>query len=158
MPSPDLTGVFFTSVACPSETSCFATAAGGPYPQKTLVEHWDGNAWSVMSTPNVANTDSGLSGIACATPTLCFAVGAAGNGPVTPRTLVEQWDGMSWTIVASPNPSGTNLFPFLTDVACPSATACYAAGISTPGAHHEDDHRALGRRQVVNGHDPQCRR
>ena len=133
MPSPDLDGVFFTSVACPSETSCFASAAGGPYPQKTLVEHWDGNEWSVMPTPNVADTDNGFLGISCASPTLCFAVGAAGDSPVTPRTLIEQWDGTSWTIVASPNPSGTNTFPDLSDVACPSATACYAAGYYTQG-------------------------
>jgi hypothetical protein len=128
VPSPDLVRYSLTSLACPSETSCFATGAGGDYPLQTLVEHWDGNAWSVMTTPNVANTDNGLSGIACATPTLCFAVGSAGNGPVTPRTLVEQWDGMTWTIVASPSPSGSDVFPFLTAVACPSATACYAAG------------------------------
>ena len=133
MPSPDLDGVFFTSVSCPSETSCFASAAGGPYPQQTLVEHWDGNAWSVMSTPNVAGTDNGFLGIACATPALCFAVGSAGNGPVTSRTLVEQWDGTSWKIVASPNPSGTNPFPYLTDVACPSAAACYATGSYAQG-------------------------
>jgi len=133
MSIPDVTGLSLSSVACPSETSCFATGYGTTYPQKTFVEHWDGNAWAAMSTPNIANTDSSLSRIACASATLCFAVGTAGNGPVTPRTLVEQWDGTSWTIVASPNPSGTNLFPFLTDVACPSATACYAVGNYTQG-------------------------
>jgi hypothetical protein len=51
----------------------------------------------------------------CPSPTACFAVGetwAVIGKPILyggqlgpPKTAVEQWNGTSWSIVASPNPS-----------------------------------------------------
>ena len=44
-----------------------------------------------------------LGGVACTSASNCFAVGyGLGRG-----TLVEQWNGSSWSIVASPNPGGS---------------------------------------------------
>jgi hypothetical protein len=33
------------------------------------------------------------------------AVGVIGTAPIGSSTLIEQWDGTSWTIVSSPSPS-----------------------------------------------------
>jgi hypothetical protein len=41
--------------------------------------------------------------------------------------LVEQWNGTTWSIVTSPNPSGSTQ-PTLAAVSCPSTTSCYAVG------------------------------
>ena len=45
------------------------------------------------------------------------------------KTLVERWNGTSWSIVTSPNPSGAT-FAVLSGVSCPSTTSCYAVGES----------------------------
>jgi len=43
------------------------------------------------------------------------------------RALVEQWDGVSWSIVPLPQPPGPALTEFLA-VSCPSSSACTAVG------------------------------
>src|SRR4029077_16069801 len=48
--------------------------------------------------------------------------------PTTERTLVERWNGTSWSIVASPNPAGADLAQLLA-VTCPTASNCNAVGL-----------------------------
>ena len=45
------------------------------------------------------------------------------------RTLVESWNGASWSVVPSPSPGAGS---FLGGVSCVSATACTAAGYYNP--------------------------
>ena len=61
----------------------------------TLVERWNGTAWSIMTSPNIADRDNKLAGVSCTSVTSCFAVGEyALNSAVHPRnTLVERWNG-----------------------------------------------------------------
>jgi hypothetical protein len=94
--------------------------------QKALVENWNGHTWSVASSRDPSSTRQGFSGVSCPTTTNCFAVGAYTSG-ATAYTLVEHWDGSSWTIVPSPNPTGS-IGPYLSSIACPSTTDCYAVG------------------------------
>jgi hypothetical protein len=108
-----------SDVACTSATNCVAVGNatfGGSI--KTLVEQWNGLAWSVVASPNANATSNHLSGVSCTSATNCFAVGD-GNG-----VLVERWNGTTWTIVASPNPPGSGLYA----VSCPSPTSCFAVG------------------------------
>lgn len=73
----------------------------------TLIEHWDGFSWKVVSSPNGNNTGNVLSGISATSPTDIWAVGdlVAPNTPV--KTLVEHFDGAHWSVVPSPNPLPT---------------------------------------------------
>lgn len=73
----------------------------------TLIEHWNGSAWSVVSSPNGNSTGNVLSAISANSPTDIWAVGdmVAPNTPV--KTLVEHFDGVQWSIVPSPNPLQT---------------------------------------------------
>src|SRR5262249_10128715 len=73
-----------------------------------------------------------LSGVACASTTTCFAVGAYSNGSVTQK-LVEQWDGVSWSIVSLPDPSGATATQ-LSGVTCPGPKICFAVGGAERGA------------------------
>jgi hypothetical protein len=115
------------SVACPGATSCFAVGVSGVSPAKTLIERWNGSAWSIVASPNPAGAaNSALFGVACTSTTSCFAVGSANSG-ITPRTLVERWNGSAWSIVASPSPAGSTT-PTLMSVSCPSSTSCFATG------------------------------
>ncbi len=129
---PDAAVSGLTDLACPSSTSCFAVGgwfAGTPTSsaESTLVERWNGSAWSIVPSPNVSDAiDSGLSGVACATATSCFAVGSSYT-EVRNDTLVEHWDGTSWSIEPSPDP-GSSSDNELSSVACPLATGCIAVG------------------------------
>src|SRR5581483_688766 len=70
----------------------------------TLVEHWDGTAWSVMPTPS-PTTGNVLSAVSAASPTDIWAVGTRTDIATTSiQTLVEHFDGATWKIVPSPNP------------------------------------------------------
>jgi len=75
----------------------------------------------------VAPVPRSLVAVTCPTPTRCFAVGYAETRPsYNGRTLVERWNGSSWSIMSSPNGSFRNTF--LAGIACTSATSCIAVG------------------------------
>jgi hypothetical protein len=47
---------------------------------KTLVEAWDGSAWSVTASPNYRKRGlTFVAGVSCASDTSCFVVGASGS-------------------------------------------------------------------------------
>lgn len=114
-------------VACTSTSNCWAI---GNYYQnettlQTLIYHWDGSAWSIVSSPN-GYQNNFLVKIACASASDCWAIGEGGNaGTGITQTLAEHWNGNAWTIVSSPNPTPQS---HLTGVACNSANDCWAVG------------------------------
>jgi hypothetical protein len=134
-PNPSGTRLnYLSAVSCVSASSCFTVGqdfdSSGARP---LIEHWNGTSWSIAASPSPPGaTFSGLSGVSCTTVTNCFAVGVGnglGNGG---QTLVERWNGVSWNIVASPNPAGTDVSS-LQGVSCTSASNCFAVGASLMG-------------------------
>jgi hypothetical protein len=56
----------------------------GNYSGATLIEHWAGNVWSRMPSPNIG----GLSDVVAVAPNDVWAAGTAG---------MLHWDGVSWT-------------------------------------------------------------
>jgi len=134
-PSSSSSGL--SSVSCTGATNCMAVGSfnGG----QTLIERWNGTAWTIVPSPNyalqppfVARQDV-LSSVSCASATSCFAVGsdynvAGGSGLGTKTfTLIERWNGSTWTIVPSPNPGAP--VDLLLSVTCPSANSCFAVGM-----------------------------
>ena len=89
-----------------------AYAATGANRYKTLVEHWDGSKWQVVTSPNVggSTTLNTLTSVDALSRTSAWAVGSyrtppsPGTDPVR-KTLIERWDGTSWSVVSSPNPA-----------------------------------------------------
>ena len=97
---------------------------------KTLIEHWNGSAWSVVPSPNPTPPLSGgpvsnqLLGVAAVAPNNVWAVGQStdfGAG----QTLIVHWNGSSWTMVPSPHP-GT--YSVLRSVSAVSANDIWAVG------------------------------
>jgi hypothetical protein len=95
IPSPDTTqGSQLTGVSCASATSC--TAVGwytssdvNTYgQQQTVVEAWDGTAWSLETSPN-PSTGGILAGVSCGSSQMCTAVGQAQDEGGVMGTLVE---------------------------------------------------------------------
>ncbi len=71
----------------------------------TLIEHWDGTSWSVVSSPNPGSQFNVLYGVTAISANNAWAVGnytSTSNGPNL--TLIEHWNGTSWQVVSSPNP------------------------------------------------------
>src|SRR5439155_15874906 len=106
-------------VSCVSGTSCFAVGVGVG---NTLVEQWNGTAWSIVASADPAGY-SFLYGVACTSSTSCQAVGTTDDK----TKLIEQWNGTSWSIVPSPSPSGPSNARLL-GVSCPTTTSCFAVG------------------------------
>src|SRR5439155_11602795 len=91
--------------------------------------------WTLQTTPNPSGATAGaLYGTSCPSSTSCIAVGYAVSNGVR-MTLAESWNGSSWSIQATPNPTGAKQST-LFGVACTSATQCIAVGnyINSAGA------------------------
>ena len=134
-PSPDVPGTQTNSlsgVSCPTQSECTAVGydvdASGS--EQTLVEAWNGSSWVVVSSPDTTSTSSNaLNGVSCTSVSACTAVGTAYSDTGTAdQTLVEAWNGSSWAIVASPDP--TDADDELQGVSCTSS-GCTAVGYAT---------------------------
>lgn len=142
--SPDIYGSSLNGIACVSASDCWAVGSyisqNGAGPMLTLIEHWNGTAWSVVQSPNqvaaadgVVHTNT-LSGVACLSSSQCWAVGYSYNylyhsqdfgSFVRYRTLVERWDGASWSIVTADTVDDST---FDLAIACSSASQCWTVG------------------------------
>ena len=74
----------------------------GGTPSNTLIEHYNGSAWSVVSSPNTGTADS-LDGVTATSATNVTAVGYSTPSGGGAQTLTMTWNGTSWAIVPSPN-------------------------------------------------------
>jgi len=123
-----------SGVSCTSAASCTAV---GDYQNRsgnylTLAEHWNGRSWAIQATPTPpAVAFVSLKGVWCTSAASCTAVGYYATGLTSGpgATLVEYWNGSTWTIQPTPNPSGAEV-SILTGVWCASAASCTAVGYS----------------------------
>jgi hypothetical protein len=137
-PTPAATfGGVLNDVSCTSESACTAVGyyaagvSGGP--QTAFAEAWNGTRWSIQATPKPAGAlASDLFAVSCTSASACTAVGDYNSRSAT-LAFAERWDGTSWTIQATPNPSTT--FADLSGVSCTSASACTAVGGYDNSAH-----------------------
>jgi hypothetical protein len=121
-------------VSCMSASFCMAVGysqSSGGYMQ-TLIEQWNGSQWSIVSSPNTNSTGASLFGVSCTSMSFCMADGYYVNGYAL--TLIEQWDGSQWSIVSSPNTNSAwnnQLF----GVSCTAANFCMAVGQYSPSTN-----------------------
>jgi hypothetical protein len=127
-------------VSCTGPAFCvvvgWSEAFGQPWSAHPFALHWNGSRWNEVSTPSPPDqTSRAFDSVSCSSATSCFAVGTAGNDAVSfpsgLKTLIERWNGTSWSIVESASPS-TDGNAWLHDVACPSASNCHAVGHFEP--------------------------
>jgi hypothetical protein len=96
-----LTGV---SAVAPNDIWAVGYATGSNQGGQTLIEHWNGSAWSIVPSPNASTFDNELLEVAAVAANDVWAVGYYSiNGSSMHATLVEHWDGTQWSIVPSPN-------------------------------------------------------
>ena len=137
-PSPGRSTGFnpgFSSVSASSATNAWAVGVRGGrgtrnVGQETLVEHWNGQAWKVQSSPNPSgsNQEDSLNAVSATSTTNAWAVGVRGGRGSPRQALVEHWDGRAWKTQSSakspPSPAGS----VLNGVAAISATRAWAVG------------------------------
>jgi len=122
---------FLLGVTCMSASECWAVGYyyNDNVISQTLIERWDGTSWAIVSSPNTSTTDyNSLSGVTCVSASECWAVGYYFTGDnFVDQTLIERWDGTSWSIVSSPNTSTTEANVLL-GLTCVSASECWGVG------------------------------
>lgn len=120
------------AITCTSDSDCWAVGYREVYgDQRTLAQHWNGTFWSVVDSPNPPPPGfaSWFDDVTCVSASDCWAVGAFESGGQ--RTLIEHWDGASWSIVNSANPGQNS--NWLHSVTCSSTSDCWAVGFSGGG-------------------------
>jgi hypothetical protein len=76
---------------------------------RTLIEHWDGSSWNVISSPNVG-FESFLYSVGIISSSDIWATGAYNNG-TNYLPLFLHWNGSEWAVVNSP--AGGNSTSFI---------------------------------------------
>jgi hypothetical protein len=100
---------------------------GPQFAENTLIEHFDGQSWQIVPTPNTSLPQNELLAVAGSSATDIWAVGTALDPASSPaKTLILHFNGSSWTIVTSPSPDTSNNTLFA--IAAISPTNAYAAG------------------------------
>src|SRR5271166_2167757 len=124
----DTTGeLTLARAACPSATDCIAVGSLADPFTTAYSQIWNGKAWTVKKVKLPAGTtDSSLDGISCVGTKFCVAVGDYFVSS-TESSLVEVWNGKSWSLLTSPNPTGGTSVT-LEAVSCTSTTSCVMAG------------------------------
>jgi hypothetical protein len=123
------------SVACASASACMAIGGfNSVVARGDFADHWNGKTWSLESMPNP--TGAGLASVSCGGATTCVAVGSTVDDGASPpdSPFVEDWNGTTWTIVATPIIAASAL---LQGVSCTGATVCEAVGLSYPASGGE---------------------
>jgi hypothetical protein len=114
------------SMPMPGKAWAVGYYVDGYFQQKTLVQHFDGSTWSVISSPSPGAAQNILYGVAAISDHDVWAVGAEQDGTGLWHTLTEHWDGNEWTVVPSVDPgvSGNQLYA----VKAKSSRDVYAVG------------------------------
>jgi hypothetical protein len=108
---------------------------------RTLIEHWNGTAWSVVPSPDPGVRPDYYSGdfltaVSASSPSAIWAVGEYESRGRT-KTLIVHWNGTAWTRVPSPNPGDPRITGSLHAVAATSAASAWAAGCTSNGPDHQ---------------------
>jgi hypothetical protein len=145
VPSPDpttwgsQTQSFLGGIAVNNANDAWAVGEYGvaskPSQAYGLYKHWDGTSWSNVigqSTGRFGSIEQ-LFGISQIPGTDQFVeVGSnySGYSPYTSsKTVVDQWNGISWNLISSPNRlSHNNYYSYLNSVAAVSTTSMWAVG------------------------------
>lgn len=125
----------FSSVDAISPTNVWAVGGSGDHvigiggsPSNTLIEHYNGTAWSIVPSPS-PGTNNALTGVTESAPNNLWAVGyGTPAGAASAQTLTLNWNGTAWATVTSPNQGSPSV---LTSVStAPGDAIVWAAGYS----------------------------
>jgi len=132
--SPAFTGVSLNAVSADASNDVWAvgtasTIFGAPFSGPAVL-HFNGTGWSLINP----NTLLDFASVTALSPTNVWAVGTVSvffNHHLHRRAAIEHWDGTSWSIVSSPDPTHSpGLDSFLSGIAAISASDIWAVGFN----------------------------
>jgi hypothetical protein len=132
--SPAFTGVSLNAVSADASNDVWAvgtasTIFGAPFSGPAVL-HFNGTGWSLINP----NTRLDFASVTALSPTNVWAVGTVGvfcNHRTHSQAAIEHWDGTSWSIVSSPNPTHSPcLDSSLRGIAAISASNIWAVGFN----------------------------
>ncbi|MGH2496435.1 MAG: hypothetical protein ACRDIV_17185 [Ktedonobacteraceae bacterium] len=132
VPSPNGNGnSVLNGVATVSANDVWAVGGSGRQASggQTLIEHWNGTNWQVVTSPNPGSIYNALYGVTAVSASNAWAVGYYVSTAGVTQTLIEHWNGSSWSAVKSPSPASMNNELF--NVAAVSASDVWAVGFVT---------------------------
>ncbi len=93
----------------------------------SLIVHWNGKAWKQVASPDPAGSHfTPLAAVSAVSGSDAWADGAASVGSET-ESVILQWNGKHWRLVASPEPGGSR-GTSLDGVVAVSKSAAWAVG------------------------------
>ena len=100
--------LFSVSAASANDVWAVGSSHNGTLPTRTLIQHWDGAQWNIVSSPSPDKQFNELRGVAAISANDVWAVGYRGgtNSDTPIETFILHWNGSAWTQVTSPNISG----------------------------------------------------
>ena len=125
-PPPNSYYLASTAVVSSNDIWAVGSYIADCFHETTLIEHWNGSSWSVISNPNPAYTYSLFTSVAVVSSNDVWAVGFSWNSVNFYQTLIEHWNGSNWSIITSPNPTSDSLF---SGVAAVSSNDVWAVGL-----------------------------
>ncbi len=127
--NPAGSGTTLNGVAAVSASDVWAVGTATPTgAAQTFIEHFNGQTWSVVPSPNASTRNNLLVAVAAVSANDVWAVGDFQTDRNVFQTLTEHWDGKTWRIV--PSPSGPGLQAGLLSVSALSSTNVWAGGDS----------------------------
>src|SRR5450759_2558898 len=93
---------------------------------RALIERWNGTQWKTVAHPNPSTTSNFLYHVVALSGSDVWAVGRYTDSNFNQLTLIEHWNGTTWKVVASPNPSAR--FNTLSSITAISANDIWAVG------------------------------
>jgi len=119
-----------TGVATVSDSNAWAVGyhSGAAFTNigaKVLIDHWDGQAWSQVTTPATPGNTAILNAVSASGASDVWAVGRDQNNKSILGALALHWDGSAWSVSTG---FSAALQAYSTGVADISATDAYAIG------------------------------
>ncbi len=113
IPSPDPGQIAYlqgVTAISPNNIWAVGTFVNATNPGQTLVEQWNGTSWNVIPSPNPGGINNKLEAVTGVSADDIWAVGlyVANQSPVL--TLIERWNGTSWSIVPNSHPGQDSEF------------------------------------------------
>ena len=105
----------------------YGTSNGSEY--ATLIEHWNGTRWSIVSSPSSIYSADILEGVSAVSAKDIWAVGNVfAGGTIGTLAEIEHWDGTKWSLV---NPANNGQNSPLYGVTAISANNVWAVGYNS---------------------------
>jgi hypothetical protein len=98
------------SVTAIASNDVWAVGSAGLNTISSLIEHWDGAQWSIVSSPVPGGQGFEFTGVSGSASNDVWVVGSYFGTPFALKPLIEHWNGSTWTIVPSyPAPDGAEI-------------------------------------------------